>query len=216
MKKTFELPTKNNNLSVILLLSFVVILLQGCSVKPIFYHSEADIPYFHRSTKTTFKIVQGRYKFSFGVISAKDNDTLSYVLIAPPMKGESYSVRELTDVNLNYAIPLRIAQAEEFINLLNQTALRWNDKYDEDNGISYEFLVSPENKIVSQSDNVARWYPVFKYYFHSNDDGTLATMQFGEGTLQYRSILNRIEYIKELSSMVRSAIGGGGIQTERK
>ncbi len=119
--------------------TFVVVMsLQSCAPEPIFYHSEADLPYFHRSTKTVFELIKDEYGingFQFGVISAKDNDTLSYVLLAPSK--QTRFVSDLTDVNLTYAIPLLPAQAKEFIKILNSSADNWSTKFNVKNGISY-------------------------------------------------------------------------------
>jgi len=186
----------------------LVILLQGCATQPIFYHSEASLPYFHRSTKTDFQIIKdanATNSFQFGVIAAKDNDTLSYVVLAPS-KQTQLVVNDLTDVNLNYAIPLLPSQVKEFIKILNSSAEKWNTKYDSKDGISYEFMVSPENRIIPQSNNVVAWYSTFKFYFQNNDDGPLGSVLFGEGQLQYYYRIEKLSAIKDLSSMLSLAI----------
>ncbi len=195
-----------NILSVIFSIA-LAILLQGCVTQPIFYHSEASLPYFHRSTKTVFQLIKddnATNTFQFGVIAAKDNDTLSYVVLAPSK--QTQLVNDLTDVNLNYAIPLLPSQVKEFIKILNSSAEKWDTKYDTKDGISYEFMVSPENRIIQQSENVATWYSTFKFYFQNNDDGPLGTVLFGEGLLQYFYRLEKSSAIRDLSSMLSLAI----------
>lgn len=185
----------------------LIILLQSCATQPIFYHSEASLPYFHSSTKTVFQLVKdvkATNSFQFGVISAKDNDTLSYVLLAPSK--ETQFVNNLTDVNLNHAIPLLPSQVKEFVKILNSSAEKWNTKFNTKDGINYEFMVSPENRIVQQSENVVIWYSTFKFYFQNNDDGPLGSVLFGEGVLQYYYRIEKLSAIKDLSSMLSIAI----------
>ncbi|NMB83265.1 MAG: hypothetical protein GYA14_15760, partial [Ignavibacteria bacterium] len=145
--------------------------------------------------------------FQFGVIAAKDNDTLSYVLLAPSKQTPFVSdLTDLTDVNLSNAIPLLPAQVKEFIKILNSSAEKWDTKFDVKDGISYEFMVSPENRIIQQSENVTTWYSTFKFYFQNNDDGPLGTVIFGEGLLQYFYRLEKASAIRDLSSMLSLAI----------
>ncbi|MGQ9799911.1 MAG: hypothetical protein ACUVRG_11610, partial [Ignavibacterium sp.] len=178
------------------------------ATQPIFYHSEASLPYFHRSTKTVFQLIKddnATNTFQFGVIAAKDNDTLSYVVLAPSKK-EGQLVNDLTDVNLKYAIPLLPFQVKEFIKILNSSAEKWNTKYDTKDGIIYEFMVSPENRIIPQSENVVVWYSTFKFYFQNNDDGPLGSVLFGEGLLRYYYRIEKLSEIKDLASMLSLAI----------
>jgi len=186
----------------------LVMILQSCATQPIFYHSEASLPYFYSSTKTVFKFIKNdnaTNSFQFGVISAKDNDTLSYVLLAPS-KSKSLFVSDLTDVNLSHAIPLLPAQVKEFIKILNSSAEKWDAKFDVKDGISYEFMVAPENRIITQSKNVVVWHSTFKYYFQNNDDGPLGTVLFGEGALQYFYKLEKSSAIRDMASMLQLAI----------
>ena len=143
------------NILLLFFLLALLIMLQSCATQPILYHSEANLPYSHSSTKTVFKLIKDDYatnSFQFGVISAKDNDTLSYILLAPSK--QAIAVNNLADVKLSYAIPLLTAQVKEFIKILNSSAEKWSNKFDSKDGISYEFIVSPENRIIPQSENV--------------------------------------------------------------
>ncbi len=189
--------------------TFVLLMfIQSCSTQPIFYHSEAKLPYFHKATKTVFELILDKYatnNFKFGVIAAKDDDTLSYVLLAPS-KNSTPFVSDLTDVNLSYAIPLLPAQVKEFIKILNSSAEKWDAKFEVKDGISYEFMVTPENRIIQQSENVVVWYSTFRFYFQNNDDGPLGTVLFGEGLLQYLYRLEKASEIRDLSSMLSLAI----------
>ena len=185
----------------------LILLLQSCVTQPIIYHSEASLPYFHRSTKTVFKLInddKAMNYFQFGIITAKDNDTLMYVLLAPSVQGKF--VTDLTDVNLAYSIPLLLPQVKEFIKVLNSSADKWDTEYLSHDGISYEFLVAPENKIVPQSENVVVWYSTFKFYFQNNDDGPLGTVLFGEGLLQELYRIEKLSEIRDLSNMLNIAI----------
>jgi len=167
-------------------LTILAIIIQSCSVESVYYHSEAELPFYHRSTKTDFELVKNESNsnnFKFGVISAIDNDSLSYVVLAPA-KAVTF-VDELTDVNLSYSIPLLKTQVEEFSNILQSSVDDWDNKYKSRDGVNYEFLVSPENKIVQESANVFVWYSTLKYYFQNNEDGPLGTLLFGEGNLKY-------------------------------
>ena len=187
------------------------ILLQNCATTPIFYHSEASLPYSHSSTKTIFKFIKTQNStntFKFGVVSANDNNTLSYVLLAPSKNapGQSIFVNSLTDANLTFSIPLLPAQVEEFIKILNSAKEKWNNKYNNEDGISYEFIVAPENRIIPQSKDVVVWYSTFKFYFQNNDDGPLATIIFGDGTLKYFYKLEELSEIRTLTELLKLSI----------
>ena len=185
----------------------MAVVLQSCATQPIFYHSEANLPYYHSSTKTVFELIKnesGSNTFQFGVIAAKDNDTLSYVLLAPAK--EKMSVNDLVDVNLSNSIPLLPKQVKEFVKILNSSADKWNNKFSSKDGISYEFMVSPENLIIKQSENVTVWYSTLKFYFQNNEDGPLGTILFGEGTLKYLYRLEKISEINDLTNMLNLAI----------
>lgn len=187
----------------------LIILLSSCTIEPIFYHSEASLPYFHKSTKTTFQLVKddnATSTFPFGVIAAKDNDTLSYVLLAPGKSKNYYDVNDLTDVNLSHAIPLLPEQVMEFIRILNSSAGKWNTRFDAKEGISYEFMVSPEDRIVPKSENVNMWYSTFKFYFQNNLNGPIGTIIFGEGLMKYFYTLEKVSEIRDLSSILSIAL----------
>lgn len=196
-----------NILHTILIIALIV-LLQSCAIKPIFYHSEASLPYFHNSTKTVFELIidnNSTNSFEYGVISAKDNDTLSYVILAPSITQTVY-VKELTDVNLSHAIPLLPSQVEEFIKILKSTEMMWDTKFDTKDGVSYEFLVAPEHKIVPKSENVLFWHPTFKFYYQNNKAGSLCSIIFGDGTLKYFYKIEKLSAVKELAYMLRIAL----------
>jgi hypothetical protein len=189
-----------------LLISFAIIL-QSCVTQPIFYHSEAELPFYHSSTKTIFKLIKeenASNNFQFGVVSAEDNDALTYVLFAPGKPNKI--VNNLVDVNLSYSIPLLPEQVKEFIKILNSSADKWDDKFETKDGIGFEFLVSPENLVVQKSENVFIWYPTLRFYFQNNEDGPLGTLLFGEGTLSYFYRLEKVSELRELVSMLNLAI----------
>lgn len=192
--------------------SFIVftalIILEGCLPKPIFYHSEASLPYFHHSTKTGFELIKdatATNTFEFGVISAKDNDTLSYVLLAPS-ENLGGGVVNLVDCNLSRSIPLLPKQAKEFVKILNSSTEKWDNTYGTMDGISYEFSVAPENLIIQQSPNVFTWYSTMKFYFQNNEKGPLGTLLFGEGSLQYLYKFTKLSELTDLTNMLNLAI----------
>lgn len=194
------------NIFYTLALATISVILSSCSPTPIFYHSEADIPYFDRATKTDFKLITDKNiksSFEFGVIAAKDNDKLPYVLLAPGKL--QVGVDKLIDVNLTQAIPLMPNQVKAFIQILNQSIEKWGNKYDSKNGIAFEFMVTPENEIYRQSENVVTWYPSFKYYFQNNEDGPLCTIFFGEGLLKHYYKFDELYEVKDLLRLVTLA-----------
>ncbi|MDR3665592.1 MAG: hypothetical protein P4L35_02000 [Ignavibacteriaceae bacterium] len=196
------------NLGPLLIVFTVLVFLGGCAPPPpTFYHSEASLPFFHHSTKTTFELINdgdATNPFHFGVISAKDNDTLSYILIAPSYRGDA--VNELGDVNLSYSIPLLPKQVMEFIKILNTSSEKWNDKFGKKDGISYQFIVAREDQIIKESQNVATWYPSLRFYFQNNEQGSLGTLFLGERSLQ--TVYNFISKsrIIELTNLLYSTV----------
>lgn len=205
--------------AVVLVIIVISILVQNCATYPIFYHSEASLPYAHSSTKTIFKLLVNKNSsstFSFGVISAKDNDSLSYVLFAPSINapGQSIYVNSLTDANLTFSIPLLPTQVEEFIKVLNSVEEKWNSKYNRQDGISYEFLVVPEDRIVprskevivSKSKEVVVWYSTFKFYFKNNDKGPLVSIIFGDGAFRYLYKLDKLSEVKTLTELLKLSL----------
>lgn len=182
-------------------------ILFACSPDPIIYHSEARLPFYHSSTKTNFKFIKNSNssnKFEFGVVSAKDDDTLSYILFTPSRIGGVVS--DLSDAHLAYSVTLLPTQVKEFLKLLNMSAYRWNDKFDDIKGISYEFFIAPENLIVQGSPNVVRWYSTLRFIFQNNDDGPLATLIMGEGSLKYLYKLDKLSEITDLAAMLKTAM----------
>ena len=189
------------------LLIVMALILQSCATQPIFYHSEATLPYFYRSTKTVLELINDKNTsslFQFGVITAKDNDTLSYVLLAPA--NEQKDITELADVNLSYSVTLLPKQVKEFIKILNSSADKWYNKFESKDGINYEFEVAPENLIVQQSENVSDWYSTLTFYFQNNEKGPLGTLLLGRGKLKYIYKLGKISEITDLTNMLTSAI----------
>jgi hypothetical protein len=191
-----------------LILCNLILLVSGCSPQPIIYHSEASLPYYNRATKTVFELINDANtskSIEFGVVSAKDNDTLSYVLLAPVNTGDQ-NVTSLVKANLTYSVPLLPKQVKEFLNILNASSDKWSTKYGKKDGISYEFIVAPENLIVKSSDNVNTWYSTFKYYFQNNEGGPVGTVLFGEGLFQFKYELNELSQITNLINMLNLAI----------
>ena len=189
------------------LLIVTAIILQSCATQPIFYHSEASLPFYHSSTKTVFELIKNvnsSNTFKFGVILAVDNETLSYVLLAPSKSG--LPVTDLVDVDLNYSIPLLPKQVKEFIKILTSSSENWYNKFGDKDGISYEFMVAPENLIIQQSENVVVWYSTLRFYFQNNENGPLGTLLFGEGKLKYFYKLEKISELKDLTDMLSLAI----------
>lgn len=185
-----------------------VIIVEGCATQPVFYHSEASLPYFHRSTKTVFQLIKDdgiANDFQFGIIAAKDNDTLSYIILAPS-KQQKYYVKNLTDVDLNRAIPIQITQVKELIDIIDASIEKWDEKFNSIEGISYEFIIAPEHKVIQQSQNVTTWYPRFIYYFHNNKNGPIVSIIFGEDLMQYYYRIQELSAIKDLSNLLRLAI----------
>lgn len=189
---------------VILVLS--VVLLTSCMRQVVLlYHSEAELPYFHFSSKTTFKLMNDKELdnyFEFGVVAAKDNDTLNYVLLVPAIG----SVNELTDVRLNNAVTLLPAQVNDFIKILDKSVKNWDEEYDKITGISYEYSVAPENLIVKESENVKVWYPTLKYYYQNDKKGAMGTIIMGEGFYKYVYFFNKKSKLTDLMNMLEKGL----------
>ncbi|MFH0735696.1 MAG: hypothetical protein V1773_13900 [bacterium] len=188
----------------LILLAFSI-LFNGCFPKPILYHSEAKLPYQHSSTKTKFELMNGTFNYEFGIVAAKDNDTLSYVLVVPSYSG-LVNIRDLKDVNLNYAITLLPNQANEFVNILESAAANWNENISKKNGTAYEFLIAPENLIVKQSENVYTWYPKLSFYYQNNENGPLCNLFLGGGTIAFAYKFDKVASIKGLAEIIKTAI----------
>ncbi len=195
--------------------SFILVafmLLQSCSSKPVIYDSEAKLPFHHTKTKTVFELAVANKNgahLEFGVVAAKDDDTLSYVLLAPLYSGSSAD--KLKNVNLNNSVPLLPNQVREFISILQQSAAKWDENISKKNGIEYRFLVSPEYRIVPVSENVLKWYPTFKYYFQNNSEGPLGNIIFGEDNLQYYFQLDQLSEINTLIDLLNIALNSKNI-----
>lgn len=172
------------------------------TIPPVFYHSEAHLPYFHQKTETILELITDenvKSSFQFGVISAKDNDTLSYILLAPG-KQINY-VNNLVDVDLSSSVPLLPKQVNEFIGLLNTVADKWNTKLESKNGISYEFLVSPRlNTFQNKQDSVYTIFTILEFYYQNNKNGSLASLLLGEGRFKY---FYRFESLLEIEDLIK-------------
>lgn len=192
----------------LLLLSFLLLLiLSGCSIKQFYYHSEANLPYFDRATKSAFTLIKKEdiSAFKFGVISATDDDTLSYVLISPKEARVS-SVKDLPDDKLDRAIPLKISQVKEFLEILNASSNKWDKKFDAENGISYEYMVAPEYKINRVSENVAEWIPMLRFYFQNNEEGSKISLIIGKGKIRYLYESEQHSRLRDLIELLELSI----------
>ncbi|MCK9280905.1 MAG: hypothetical protein M0P71_09805 [Melioribacteraceae bacterium] len=186
---------------------FLLFFLQSCSIEPILYHSEANLPFIHRTTKTVFKNIMdenSKYSLQLGVISAVDNDTLSYVLLA--RSKNSLYVNDLTDCDLSNPIPFTIEQVKEFIIILNSSADRWDSKFDVNDGIGYEFMVRSKIPIIQLTKNGDLYYSSFKYYFQNNKKGPLGTILFDEILFHYQYKLKKSAELRHLSKLLSIAI----------
>ena len=187
---------------------FVSVIFYSCAPARVLYHSQASVPFFHRATKTVFHVVnygEVPSHFDFAVIAAKDNDTLSYVVLAP-IKHQLIDSTKLTDVDLNNSITLLPAQVEEFIKILNSSAEKWNTKFTTMDGISYSFVVSPEDKNRPRNESIPVWYPTLNYYFQNNSKGPFVSIIFGEYLVKYDYTIYKFSELIDLSNMLSLAI----------
>lgn len=179
---------------------------QGCSVNRVYYHSEAELPYYSRTTFTELQLISDpdvETDFPFGVIKATDNTNINYILLVLS-NAQSFNP-ELIDYNLYYNITLLPKQEKELITYLEKCLQNWSEKYQEDVGVAYEYRVAPEQKIVQQSENVANWYPYLNIYYKNNRKGPLITMFLGEGLLQQTYHFNSITAINDFIKLLELA-----------
>jgi len=180
----------------------LLLIMGGCYTKSIIYNSQANIPYYNYSTKTSFTFI-GAVKSYFGIISAIDNDTLSYILLAPVERPSL--INKLSNINLNHSTPLLPQQAAQFCEILDSSISAWNIKFDSKKGIHYMFTIAPENMIIQQSANVIKWYPYLRFDFH-NDNKPQATLILGDEYFKYIYQLNSIEMLTDLSKYIKDGL----------
>ena len=179
---------------------------QGCSVNRVYYHSEAELPYYSRTTFTELQLISDpdvETDFPFGVIKATDNSNINYILLVLS-NAQSFNP-ELMDLNFNHTVTLLPKQTQELINFLNNCSQNWSETYRIDVGVAYEYRVAPEQKIVQQSENVANWYPYLNIYYKNNRKGPLITMFLGEGLLQQTYHFNSITAINDFIKLLELA-----------
>lgn len=196
-----------NNLTHKTIFFLVILTLNNLNFAQIKYHSEADLPYSNKTTRTYFEVIvddNGENPFDFGIIFAKDNDVLSYILISAVKSARMGA--ELEDYNLANSVPITRKRAEEFINILEKSAEKWNDRFDKRTAINFEFLIAPEHKIIPQSLNVDVWYSTLAYYFQNDNEGAKAYLIIGNDKLKYEYKIEEYEKLKVLINLLKKAV----------
>ncbi|KAA3617100.1 MAG: hypothetical protein D8M58_04105 [Calditrichaeota bacterium] len=185
-----------------------IILFNSCVVKPLLYHSEAELPYYSKTTLTNFELIIKEKKSSdylkFGIICATDNNKTKYILIAPG--NQNSSIRDMNNVRLDRSITLLKKQAQELLKSLEYSINNWSKNIPQLNGINIEYLVAPEQEIIQQSDNVVTWYPTLKFNYQNNSKGPLGIVILGEGFLKYYYELNSIGKLENFRDLLKIAI----------
>ena len=163
----------NRKMIYFLLSTVATLILFGCTVKHVTYHSTASIPHSVSSNLTVMKYIKlnesifPSLRQKYGVATAVDfNDgtsQVSYVLFAP--SNTSCCVEKLKDMLMSMSVPLTTDQAKLLSNKLRVLAPNWGKEMEEDGGIFYEFNITPEHEKKRLSENVILQHHVFKLTF---------------------------------------------------
>lgn len=220
-RKTLILKIKGNQMKynwLFFLFLSVMIFIQGCMASAedeesadvyYYYHNTPKSPYFIKATKTIYRLMndeRNKNQFDFGILAARDNDTLSYFLFAPSRSG--YSVTELSDVNVYLAMPLFPAQAWEFSKILTFCAEKWNVKFNNREGIYYELItITPTEYnifIGDREDTITtnKWYPKLTFDFKNTSSGSYALITYGNNRITYTYKLEKLSQIRDLIRML--------------
>lgn len=145
------------------------------------YHSEASLPYMFTATRTSFEMMLDENKINpleFGVVFAKDNDTLPYILFAPirPL----VSPDDLSGINFEYSVAVPIDKMKELLSFVESAKSNWGIEYGPGKGIGIEFIFAPENKIKNVSPNVIKWEASLAFYYVNNSNGPKARLVIGK------------------------------------
>ncbi len=178
---------------------FLLILLQSCYTIPNYYYSNVDVPYYSKAIKTEFTLIKDdsiSAKFAFGVISAIENDTLAYVILAPQ---RNIIKTRLDDFNLTNSIPLLKNHAKEFIKILKTSAEKWDTKYESDKGINLEFHIAAKDDIIQGYMTETVWHPTLSFIFQNNGNRRKAKMVIGNKfVFDFRSKMQIVDLYKLL------------------
>ena len=143
--------TRCNSINLKLLSALALSLLfTSCATKSNLYHSTAGAKFTSVKTETKLTVIEGKqkklkYPSKYGVISAIDNQSLRYTLIAP-YRGMANSKPELSKFSLGESVPLTIDKVQQLISIVDRAIVDWNKDYKKTKGHSLRYSAFSENE----------------------------------------------------------------------
>lgn len=169
-----------------LFLLFLLLSMGGCATTPLFYHSEASLLYSGRLTKSEMELLldaNNSNPLEFGVVHCKDNDDNSYLVISPLGKGAKSE--NLDGLILQESVTIKPEQLDQLIRIVEISSAKWEAETTGKHGMSYEYLLAPENRIIKETDHTETWYPSLKYYFQNIDNKSVVSIILGNPSTIY-------------------------------
>ncbi len=166
--------------------------LHACSATQYYYNSSAHIPHYTSNTETIMNVMltESGNSRSYGVLTATDDQTVNYLLIAPKTSGQKSARNQLSNFNINEATYIDLDAAEDFRQSLSRIVSEW-DKLREEDGYFYQFGSAPEINVNQLDEKTIEFIPSLRFYFNITNEGPT-----GEMILEY---LNR----RTLNSTIR-------------
>ena len=192
---------------VLIFLFLFMMLVNSCNVRPMIYSSSASLPYYSKTTLTNFELINdsdSKNFFNFGVIVANDNDKIGYILISPARIENK--VDKIPDFILNNSVTLLESQANGLLNAIEYSIKNWHSTLVESKGVNVEYIVAPEQEIISKSENVVTWNPTLRYNFQKYSNGSIAILNFGDNYTKYYFEFRKIESLNNLKKLLDIAV----------
>lgn len=189
-----------------------LILFKGCSsTQQFYYNSSADLPQFTSSTETVMNVVLNDTDNlrSYGIITAVDNGTQEYLLLARKNYPSSYN--SLGSFNITYATNLSLESAKELNESLDVIISNW-DGLTNDDGYFYQFTSAPINETVEVAPNVLQYEVSVSFYFTAIGGWSIGELIFRYKNLDTHEITtNRVEMqnksdLEDLQSLLNIAL----------
>lgn len=173
-----EIKAMRKLIHVVLVFGIIVFIASGCYPIPMLpYNSTADIDHLTVAEASEFQFIYGdktREKLrEFGVFAARDNQEIYYLLIAPyiaPSAGPRATINRFQVYPINKAVMLQTPKVSELLIILDSVISTWTDSLPPDKAVSYQYLVTPEQKITKLSENVYEYNATFRFWYQRGID----------------------------------------------
>jgi len=195
-------------IAVVSFISFLFLIIAGCSSQLSYYNSAADMSQYSKSILTEAELLKWpeNVRYSFGVAVATDRNTSdsslrSYVLFVPARS----TVKEISDLRIVYASPVSENDLEYLAQELDKILRNWSNKTSSVEGMYYEFYSGPEVDKINSLD-ISAWYPSVKFEFQNTEKKLIGMLTLGPDSYKYKYTFDEMKELAALQMLLAKAI----------